>query len=271
MKPYELLGATEFNGRSFAEHAEAMARQRERIFGLGNYPVHMNHTGMRWGDVASNLQIVVLTHLGYTQVGGGATAAARQAASIAVDFFYGDYQQAPEWAEYREKREDNDYLEWSGVFRDGLFLATVVHAQEEARKLCQWVTPMLPYDESEHEFSRQGVAYLKLLAAVVDEREGEIGPLCAEIDKTRTKRWKMLRDALLAIQNQDSGSFDENISAFLQHFLKAELGRQYVSDWVSLDASTLWNLALDRSMAMPELDDRAAALIVTQDTITGAA
>ncbi len=226
---------------------------------------------MRWSDVSKCLEIVTLAHLGYSLRDTNSGAFAIAGARIAVDYFYGDYLSLDDWSEEMRRSQDNDFLLWSGVFRDGLFLATLVHAQEDSRKLCQWVAPWLPYDESEYDFSRQGVAYLKLLAAVVDERTDEMESLSTEIDKTRTKRWKLLRDALLAIQNQDATSFGENISTFLQHYLKAELGRQFVSDWVSLDASTLWNLAIDRRMAMPDLDDRAAALIVTQDTITDAA
>lgn len=268
MPRFSLYDNPSMGGTPLSVISASYPQTLDQFYGMGNYPAEWNQTGMRWGDVVASLEIITLAHLGYDLHGTDALHFAKMGVEIAVDYFYGEYTEREEYKESMRRSVDNEFLMWSGLFHDGLFLATLMQDMASAKKLCSWVAPWLPFDDSEYNFSKQAIAYLKLLAAVVDERRDDIAPLSKEIDQARPKRWKYLRDGILAINQMDATAFAESMHLFLKHYLKSDLGKEYVTCWVSLDASTLWNLAIVKNLQLPDLDERSAALIVTRDTLT---
>jgi hypothetical protein len=190
---------------------------------------------------------------------------------ITIDYFCTDWwKHHPDDRRNMNKNGRSGSLRWVKVFAPGMLFGLLLEQWESLEKVCDWVEakcrPEFQGDEIEPELLN---IHKSVAAALRTTPFKGLDKVEQEIFKCRTKRPKLLLQALIDARNGDQTSFNES-------FLKA-LENQYeqyprderllARECVSIHHNVVGLTAKRLGMQWPELPPHLSAMLMTRESL----
>lgn len=259
--PYEVIDFTpEYPIESVLAHS------CEEFEGLENYPPNKPGTSRREFDIQTALNAAAIRHLGIPKA-EDASSYLNDGLDVVIDLYFGDWWiNAPR---LKSREELNEEIAWFQTFSQGLLLAMLANRWGDAKRLCSWGS--IDLLQKSHGVSPEVAAFYLVVAG--DLREGSLNGIEEArelIEKTRTKKAKLLLQAWDAVLSDDQTEFDKVIRDSLRRFAKSVaktgIGMNF-TELLAQPQSLICLTAMHRGLRFPDLPEELSVFVITRRSL----
>jgi hypothetical protein len=200
-------------------------------------------------------------------------AVARRTAAMAVNYFFGDWEETIPRRTLLGMKFDKVPLtkekmrkasNWIEPYREGLLLALYADDEPSFQRLIQWPDTDLPVDDGIWNLTAaDNQAHIALAAILRGEPKAKVDQLITAPLRSGRKRAVAFASAARAFADDDAAAFAKSLKELSNLYLKKPpLLVNAQRPELHVDGSLLWHLGLRKKFALPELPERNLDLIL---------
>lgn len=192
-------------------------------------------------------------------------ASARHAAALAEPYFYGPlrdgYKKWPDEEPLLTREQARAKLEWIRVYRTCLLCALLVDDESSLSRVLAWPDTDLPVDDDLGDLTAMDNKYhIYLAMRLRGDPLAKFEPVAKVVRTGKRPRAALLLESAEAALVGDEALYAEKLKHVLSNWRKTLKPDEFRV--VSIEGSILWHVARRRGLALPELPEKLADLVL---------